>query len=90
MRLAAALTVTVAALALQGCEQKKPSEGAAPTAGGGAGAGPAGGTILLGHVGSMTGNEATFGESTDRGVRLAVDEANARGGVKGRKLEVKT
>ncbi|HYG69338.1 MAG TPA: ABC transporter substrate-binding protein [Anaeromyxobacteraceae bacterium] len=90
MRLAAALTVTLAALALQGCEQKKPSEGATPTAGGGAGAGPAGGTILLGHVGSMTGNEATFGESTDRGVRLAVDEANARGGVKDRKLEVRT
>jgi branched-chain amino acid transport system substrate-binding protein len=91
MRFAAALTVTVAvaALVLQGCEQKKPSEGAAPPAGRTATA-PSGDRILLGHVGSMTGNEATFGESTDRGIRLAVDEANAKGGVKGRKIEVET
>jgi branched-chain amino acid transport system substrate-binding protein len=38
----------------------------------------------------MTGDEATFGDSTDKGIRLAVDEQNAKGGVKGKKLAVKT
>ncbi|HEY4222835.1 MAG TPA: ABC transporter substrate-binding protein [Myxococcota bacterium] len=37
--------------------------------------------ILLGEVGSLTGSEATFGESTKRGVEMAVDEVNAAGGV---------
>jgi branched-chain amino acid transport system substrate-binding protein len=45
--------------------------------------------ILIGEVGSMTGAEATFGQSTDKGIRLAIDEINAAGGVKGKKLRVK-
>lgn len=48
------------------------------------------GPILIGHYASMTGSEATFGQSTDNGVRLALDERNAKGGVKGRKIEIKT
>jgi branched-chain amino acid transport system substrate-binding protein len=50
----------------------------------------AGDTILIGHFGSMTGSEATFGQSTDKGVRLAVKEINAAGGVKGKKIDIKT
>jgi branched-chain amino acid transport system substrate-binding protein len=46
--------------------------------------------ILIGHVASMTGSEATFGDSTDKAIRLAVEEQNKKGGVKGKKLEVKT
>ena len=46
-------------------------------------------TILIGEVGSMTGSEATFGQSTHRGILLAIEEANQKGGVKGRKLRVK-
>jgi branched-chain amino acid transport system substrate-binding protein len=38
----------------------------------------------------MTGDTATFGQSTDRGIRLAIDEVNGAGGVLGRKLEVIT
>ena len=38
----------------------------------------------------MTGNEATFGDSTDKGIKLAVDEQNKKGGVKGKQLVVKT
>jgi branched-chain amino acid transport system substrate-binding protein len=38
--------------------------------------------ILMGEVGSLTGSEATFGESTKRGVEMAVDEVNAAGGIK--------
>lgn len=48
------------------------------------------GPILVGHYASMTGAEATFGVSTDHGVRLALEERNAAGGVKGRQIELKT
>jgi branched-chain amino acid transport system substrate-binding protein len=48
------------------------------------------GPIVIGHFGSMTGSEATFGQSTDQGVRLAIDERNARGGVHGRPVELVT
>jgi branched-chain amino acid transport system substrate-binding protein len=45
--------------------------------------------ILLGEVGSLTGSEAAFGISTRNGVELALDEANAAGGVNGKKLAVR-
>jgi branched-chain amino acid transport system substrate-binding protein len=57
---------------------------------GGAPRDSASGDILVGHYGSMTGSEATFGQSTDHGVRLATDEFNAAGGLKGRKIAIKT
>lgn len=47
-------------------------------------------TILVGHYASMTGSEATFGVSTDNGIRLAVEERNAAGGVKGKQIKVIT
>src|SRR5947209_16038719 len=46
------------------------------------------GPIVVGEVGSMTGNEATFGTSSDRGIQLAVSEINGAGGIKGRQVEV--
>lgn len=46
--------------------------------------------ILVGHYASMTGKEATFGQSTDNGIRLAIKEINAAGGLNGRMLELKT
>jgi branched-chain amino acid transport system substrate-binding protein len=46
--------------------------------------------ILIGHFASMTGSEATWGVSTDAGVRMAVDEENKNGGVNGRPLKVIT
>ena len=46
--------------------------------------------IVVGQYGSMTGSEATFGQSTDEGVRLAFDEVNAAGGVKGKKIKLVT
>ena len=46
------------------------------------------GPIIIGEVGSMTGNEATFGTSSDKGIQLAITEANAAGGVHGRQLKV--
>ena len=44
--------------------------------------------IRVGEYGSLTGAEATFGQSTHNGITLAVDEINAAGGVGGRPLEV--
>jgi len=62
---------------------------------GGSGASGAGasntGPILIGHFGSLTGSEATFGKSTDNGIMLAIEEVNATGGVSigGTKRQVK-
>lgn len=46
--------------------------------------------IAIGHYGSLTGSEATFGQSTDEGVRLAVEEINNAGGIKGKKIKLIT
>ncbi len=45
--------------------------------------------ILIGHYGSLTGSEATFGQSTSNGIRLAIKEFNAAGGLNGRMIELK-
>ena len=52
--------------------------------------GGAGNEILIGHYASLTGSEATFGVSTDNGIKLAVKERNAAGGVKGKQIALKT
>jgi branched-chain amino acid transport system substrate-binding protein len=49
-----------------------------------------GDTILVGEFGSMTGSEATFGQSTHAGIMQAVEEFNAAGGINGKKIEVKS
>ena len=46
--------------------------------------------ILIGHYGSMTGSEATFGQSTDNGIKLAVEEINAAGGINGKQVKLIT
>ncbi len=67
-----------ASLVLTGCKKSSQATGSES------------GPILVGHYASMTGAEATFGVSTDNGIKLAIDEINARGGVKGRPIELKT
>jgi len=59
-----------------------------PEAGESAGGAAAGNEILVGEYGSMTGPEATFGQSTHNGIMLALDEINGAGGVKGRKIKL--
>lgn len=44
--------------------------------------------IKVGHLASLTGSEATFGQSCDRGVKMAAEERNAAGGVLGRPIEI--
>lgn len=46
--------------------------------------------IVIGHFGSMTGAEATFGKSTDEGIRLAVEQINAAGGIHGKQVRLVT
>lgn len=64
-----------------GCE-RKPGESGGST--------PATGAIKIGEFASLTGKEATFGNSSHEGTLLAVEELNAAGGVLGRKLELIT
>ena len=47
------------------------------------GGGDAGGDILVGFYGSLTGDGASFGQSSREGAELAIDELNAAGGVLG-------
>lgn len=44
--------------------------------------------IVIGHYGSLTGPEATFGKSTSNGVKLAIKEFNAAGGLNGRTISL--
>jgi branched-chain amino acid transport system substrate-binding protein len=76
-RTLALLFVAAACCIVFGCEKSSSSD---------SGTGP----IKVGHYASMTGSEATFGVSTDNGIRLAVKERNAAGGVKGRQIELIT
>ncbi|HET7112024.1 MAG TPA: ABC transporter substrate-binding protein [Pyrinomonadaceae bacterium] len=48
----------------------------------------AGGEILVGYYGDLTGRTASFGVSTKNGVEMAVDEINKAGGIMGRKVRV--
>ena len=93
--LASLALITLSLLSLPACEKrtaepkgsdepaanpKKPAEPEKP--GVDVATAPAADTILLGEVGSLTGSEATFGQSTANGIQMAIDEVNAAGGVK--------
>ncbi len=51
-------------------------------------AAPAADTIKVGEFASLTGKEATFGQSSHKGTVLAVEELNAAGGVLGKQIEL--
>ena len=44
--------------------------------------------LLVGEFGAFTGAEATFGENAHKGITLATEERNERGGIKGRRVRV--
>jgi len=80
--------VAIAALA-GGCKEPAPAGGNAATATSGEKAAPyTGDEIVLGEYGSFTGDTATFGNSTHNGITMAIAEANASGGVLGKKIRV--
>jgi len=72
------LTVAAMTVLLAGCGQPP----AAPGAGGD--------TIKIGEFASLTGSEATFGQSSHHGTLLAAEEINATGGVLGKKIQLLT
>jgi branched-chain amino acid transport system substrate-binding protein len=85
--------LALAALALAaGCgngEDGKPAGGGAataPSAGGGGGGG--GATLRIGVAGPITGDQAKNGEDLVQGTTLAIDDANGRGGVLGKMVEM--
>ncbi|MBV8519208.1 MAG: ABC transporter substrate-binding protein [Acidobacteria bacterium] len=78
------LSTAILSLVLMGCPPKTGETGGA------AATTDAGGEILVGEFGSLTGSEATFGQSTHNGIMLAIDEVNAAGGVNNRKIRVLT
>ncbi len=45
--------------------------------------------IKFGFLGAKTGNQAIFGLGTLKGIKMAVDEVNANGGILGKKIELK-
>jgi len=46
--------------------------------------------IKVGHLASLTGPEATFGQSCERGIQIAVEQINKSGGLLGRPVEIVT
>lgn len=52
--------------------------------------GGGGNTIRVGEYASLTGKEATFGQSSHQGTQLAVEQLNAAGGVLGKQVELIT
>ena len=66
---------------------KKPDEASKGSDGG---KGSASAVIKVGEFASLTGKEATFGQSSHKGTLLAIEELNAAGGVLGRKFDLIT
>ncbi len=71
-KLAALLVPSAALLLLAGCGPKN----AAPD------------TIKIGNYAAITGKDGTFGDSSTKATRLAIDEINAAGGVLGKQIEL--
>jgi branched-chain amino acid transport system substrate-binding protein len=65
--------LAVAALGQAACERRPDTESAAPVTG----------DILVGMYGSLTGDGASFGQSSREGTELGVDEVNNAGGLLG-------
>ena len=75
-------------LTLAGCNGG--NGGGTNTTSGDGGSAAKGDEILVGHYASLTGSEATFGVSTDNGIKLAVEEFNNAGGLGGKKVRLIT
>ncbi len=74
------ISIAVLSFGLLGCPPKENGGNTTTAAGSG--------DILIGEYGSMTGAQATFGQSTHNGIIMAADEINAAGGINGRKIKV--
>ncbi|MBM3833039.1 MAG: ABC transporter substrate-binding protein [Verrucomicrobia bacterium] len=81
-----ALLILAVAGLLTGCNKPQSPD---PSAGGAGGAGVATDNVIkVGEYASLTGTEATFGQSSHNGTALAIDEINAAGGVLGKQIKL--
>ncbi|MFK4071485.1 ABC transporter substrate-binding protein [Streptomyces sp. NPDC029674] len=89
-RATAAATAVAALLALTACSSKAKDDGESDESAGGVktGDGVTSETINLGVLTDMTGVYATLGKSVTQAQQLYVDQANADGGICGRKLKL--
>ncbi len=83
-----ALALCLSALAIASCTKKEEATKNAESAKPAAPAIPD--KIVFGHYASLTGDTATFGNSTRKGVDLAAKQLNAAGGFNGKPVEVIT
>lgn len=79
------LALAVALTAVLACKEKPAASGGGAT---GSAAAPSGDFVIGAYL-SMTGSKADFGINTQRGAQMAIDELNAQGGIKGRKILLK-
>jgi branched-chain amino acid transport system substrate-binding protein len=84
------LLLAVFTLCSLACERKSPPPSAPETPSAQPRASSEQGPIVIGSLGSLTGSEASFGTVVRDGIQFAVDEVNAAGGVKGRKVELRS
>jgi branched-chain amino acid transport system substrate-binding protein len=80
--------VAVAALVLTAAACGAPGASSSPASGGGASSGAAAGPIKIAVVDAQSGSNSDLGQFEWRGVSLAVKQANAAGGVDGRKIQL--
>jgi branched-chain amino acid transport system substrate-binding protein len=77
------LSVIAICLLAVGCTKKSDT-----VAGAGGASASSSSEILVGEYGSFTGGEATFGLSTSKGIKMAIEEKNKAGGVKGKQIKL--
>jgi branched-chain amino acid transport system substrate-binding protein len=82
LRVFPALLALVLLAVLPACKPRGAADGGEGSGGGGAN------DLVIGAFLSMTGSKADFGIETARGAQIAVDEANAAGGVHGRQVRM--
>jgi branched-chain amino acid transport system substrate-binding protein len=76
-----AVVAVAAGLMVSGCKKKEEAKPAEAPRG-------AGDTIKIGFMGALTGDVAMFGKPTLEGMKMAVEEVNAAGGINGKKIEI--
>ncbi len=79
------------ALSLGACGDKADSEGGSGSSttseSGSTGGSAEGGTLKIGGIGPVTGDNAAYGLAVQRGAEIAVEEINAAGGINGMTIE---
>lgn len=68
------ISFVATAISLAACTTSGPSDGIEP--------------IKVGYIGPLTGEATSYGMDTLNGVKIAVEEINAQGGINGRKIEI--